>query len=118
MTAHLSLEEVLERIEGDDCRLSSENDSDFKRDGIYGYMVEADITLSLGALCSEVVDAKKEDNLSPIYVMRFGRIQSINCNMCITKSHSCMSHMTCHKTELHSIPYDMTKSYATKSQRV
>ena len=70
MTARLSLEEVLERIEGDDCRLSSEKDSGFKGDGIYGYMVEADITLSLGALCSEVVlDAKKENNLSPIYMM-------------------------------------------------
>ena len=53
MTAHLTREEVLERLEGDDCELSLEEDSDFNEDGIYGYMAEVNNTLSLAALCSE-----------------------------------------------------------------
>ena len=42
------------------------------------------------------------------YTMRFGSIQSINRNVCITKSHGHMSHMTC-CIELLFIPYDVTK---------
>ena len=42
MTAHLTCEEVLERLEGDGCELSLEEDSDFKENGIYGYMAEVD----------------------------------------------------------------------------
>ena len=55
---------MYERLEGDHCGLFSEEDSDFKGDGIYGYMAEADIALSLAALCSEeVLDAEEEDDL-------------------------------------------------------
>ena len=50
MTAHLTREEVLERLEGDDCELSLEEDSDFNEDGIYGYMAEVNNALSLAAL--------------------------------------------------------------------
>ena len=53
MTARLTREKVLERLEGDDCELSLEEDSDFNEDGIYGYMAEVYIALSLAALCSE-----------------------------------------------------------------
>ena len=39
-------------------------DSDFKEDGIYGYMTEVDNALSLAVLCSEgVLNAGEEDNL-------------------------------------------------------
>ena len=41
MTARLTHEEVLERLEGDDYELSLEEDSDFNEDGIYGYMTES-----------------------------------------------------------------------------
>ena len=64
MTTRLTLEEVLERLENDDCGLSLKEDNDFKEDWIYGYVAEADIALSLAALCSEgVLNAKEEDNL-------------------------------------------------------
>ena len=64
MTARLTLEEVLERLEGNVCELSLEKCSDFKKDDIYGYMAEIDIALSLAALCSEeVLNAGEEDNL-------------------------------------------------------
>ena len=53
MTARLTQEKVLERLDGDDCELSLEEDSDFNEDGIYGYMAEVDNALSLAALCSE-----------------------------------------------------------------
>ena len=53
MTVHLTLEEVLERLEGNNCGLSSEEDSDIKRDRINGYIAEANITLRLAAMCSE-----------------------------------------------------------------
>ena len=53
MTACLTLEEVLERLEGYDCELSLEEDSDFNEDGVYGYMAEVDNALGLAALCSE-----------------------------------------------------------------
>ena len=53
MTARLTREEVLEKLEGDDCELSLEEDSDFNEDGIYGSMAEVDNALSLAALCSE-----------------------------------------------------------------
>ena len=51
MTACLTLEELLERLEGDDCKLSLEEDSDFNEDRIYGSMAEVDSALSLEALC-------------------------------------------------------------------
>ena len=41
----MTLEEVLERLEGDVCEFSLEEDSDFKEDGIYGYMAEVDNAL-------------------------------------------------------------------------
>ena len=50
----MTLEEVLERLEGDLCELSLEEDSDFKVDGIYGYTAKVDNILSLavkGAEC-------------------------------------------------------------------
>ena len=53
MTARLTLEEILERLVGDDCELSLGEDSDFNEDRIYGYMAEVDNALSLAALCSE-----------------------------------------------------------------
>ena len=53
MTVCLTREEVLERLEGNDCELSLEEDSDFNEDRIYGYMAEVDNALSLAALCSE-----------------------------------------------------------------
>ena len=55
MTVRLTREEVLESLEGDDCELSLEADSDFNKDGIYGYMAVVDIVLSmsLADLCSE-----------------------------------------------------------------
>ena len=57
-------EVVLERLEGNDCGLSLEEDSDSKEDGIYGYMAEANTVLSLAALCSKgVLGAEEEDNL-------------------------------------------------------
>ena len=52
MTACLTREELLERLEGDD-KLSLEEDSDFNEDRIYGSMAEVDSALSLEALCSE-----------------------------------------------------------------
>ena len=52
ITARLTIE-VLERLEGDDCELSLEEDSDFNEDRIYGYMAEVDNALSLADLCSE-----------------------------------------------------------------
>ena len=65
MTAHLTLEEVLERLEGDVCEVSLGEDSDFKEDGIYGYMAEVDNALSLAALCSEgVLNVGEEDDLN------------------------------------------------------
>ena len=64
MAARLTLEEVLERLEGDDCGLSSEEDSDFEGDGIYGYMAETDTAVSLAAKSSErVLDSEEEDDL-------------------------------------------------------
>ena len=54
MTACLTLEEILKRLVGDDCKFSLEEDSDFNKDGTYGYMAEVDNALSLAALCSEV----------------------------------------------------------------
>ena len=51
MTACFTLEEVLERFGGDLCELSLEEDSDFKVDGIYGYMLRL-ITLSAWQLCA------------------------------------------------------------------
>ena len=54
MSARLTLKEVLEKLEGDVCELSLEENSDFKEDGIYKYMAEVDNTLSLAALCSEM----------------------------------------------------------------
>ena len=62
MAARLTLEEVLERLEGDDCGLSSEWDSD-SEDGIYGYMAEADTAVSLAAMSSERVLDSGEDDL-------------------------------------------------------
>ena len=59
MTACLTLEEVLERLEGYDCELSLEEDSDFNEDGVYGYMAEVDNALGLAALCSEWMLGKK-----------------------------------------------------------
>ena len=53
MTARLTCEVVLERLEGDDCELPLEEDSDFNEDGICGSMAEVDNALSLAALCSE-----------------------------------------------------------------
>ena len=53
MTARLTQEKVLERLDGDDCDLSLEEDSDFNKDGIYGYHAEVDNALSLAALCSD-----------------------------------------------------------------
>ena len=53
MTACLTREELLERLEGGDCKLSLEEDSDFNEDRIYGSMAEVDSALSLEALCSE-----------------------------------------------------------------
>ena len=53
MSACLTLEEVLERLEGDVCELSLEENSDFKEDGIYEYLAEVDNALSLAVLCSE-----------------------------------------------------------------
>ena len=64
MTARLTLKEVLKRIEGDICELSLEEDSDFKEDGLYGYMAKVNNALSSAALCSEgVLDAGEDDNL-------------------------------------------------------
>ena len=64
MNAHLTHEEVLEWLEGNVYELSLGKDSDFKKDGIYGYITEVDNTLSLAALCSEeVLNAEEGDNL-------------------------------------------------------
>ena len=64
MAACLTLEEVLERIEGDDCGLSSNNDSDFVGDGIYGYMTEANTAVSLAAMGSEgALNAEEESDV-------------------------------------------------------
>ena len=49
MTARLILEEILERLVSDNCELSLEEDSDFNKDRIYGYMAEVHIALSLAA---------------------------------------------------------------------
>ena len=49
MTARLTCEELLERLEGDDLKLSLEEDSDFNEDRIYGSMAEVDSALSLEA---------------------------------------------------------------------
>ena len=62
MAARLTLEEVLERLEGDDCGLSSEKDSDFTGDGIYSYIVEADKAVSLATISSEeALNAEEND---------------------------------------------------------
>ena len=53
ITARLTLEEILERLVGDDCELSLEEDSDYNEDRIYDYMAEVDNDLSLADLCSE-----------------------------------------------------------------
>ena len=53
MTARLTRKKLLERLEGDVCELSLEEDSDFNEGRIYGYMAEVDNALSLAALCSE-----------------------------------------------------------------
>ena len=42
MASCLNLDEVLERLEDDDFGLSSEDESDFEGEGIYGYMPETD----------------------------------------------------------------------------
>ena len=48
MTAFLTREEVLERLEGDDCGLSlGEDNADFNKVGICGYMAKGDNALSL-----------------------------------------------------------------------
>ena len=49
----MTLEEILERLVGDDCELSLEEDSDFNEDRIYGYMAEVYNALSLAVLCNE-----------------------------------------------------------------
>lgn len=40
------LKEVLKKLEGDNCGLSLEEDSDFEGDGTYGYMPETDTGLA------------------------------------------------------------------------
>ena len=42
MASYLRLDEVLQRIENDDFRLPSEDESDFEGVGVYGYMPQAD----------------------------------------------------------------------------
>ena len=60
----MTLEDVVEKLEGDICELSLGENSNFKEDEIYGYMAEVDNTISLAALCSEeVLNAGKGYNL-------------------------------------------------------
>ena len=55
MASYLRLDEVLERLEDDDFGLSSEGESDFEEEGVYGYMPEADHDL-LPAIASDDID--------------------------------------------------------------
>ena len=55
MTAHLTWEKVLERLEGDGCELLWKRTMISMKPGIYGYMAEVDnamLTLSAWQLCA------------------------------------------------------------------
>ena len=61
MASCLNLDEVLERLEDDDFGLSSEDESDFEGEGIYGYMPETDEARLVGMASEGALDNGEED---------------------------------------------------------
>ena len=60
------LDEVLERLEDDDFGLSSEDESDFEGEGIYGYMPETDEARFVGMAREEDGDMDDGDASSAL----------------------------------------------------
>ena len=62
MAARFCLDEVLERLVGDDYGLSSDEESDFEGDGICVYLPEAEGDLSEGMASGKALEEEEDDS--------------------------------------------------------